>query len=111
MTADTQKVFIALADTTRRDIINTLTEQGAHTATQLSSNMAITRQGVAKHINILIDAGLVSTKKQGREVYYDITPQPLQKATEWIADIEAQWDKRLIKLQEFIENEADEDKS
>ena len=106
MSEVTQKVFNALADTTRRSIIDILTTQGAHTATQLSQDMEITRQGVTKHINILIDAGLISTRKQGREVYYDVTPSPLANATQWISNIEAQWDKRLSALQNLIEDQS-----
>lgn len=105
MSEATQKVFNALADNTRRSIINTLTAQGAHTATQLSNDMKITRQGVAKHINILIEAGLISTNKQGREVYYDVTPAPLAQATQWITHIEAQWDKRLAALKTLVEDD------
>lgn len=106
MLEDTQKVFSALADPTRRTIISTLTERGAHTATQLSQNMEITRQGVTKHINILLDAGLIATNKQGREVYYNLTPKPLSQATQWITHIEALWDKRLTALQDLVENET-----
>jgi len=109
MSEDTQKIFNALADPTRRDIISTLTTNGARTATQLSQNMQITRQGVTKHLNILMDAKLISTGKQGREVYYNLTPKPLTNATQWIADIEAQWDKRLASLRHLVEENINED--
>ena len=105
MSEDTQKVFNALADPTRRNIITTLTEGGARTATQLSENMDITRQGVTKHLNILVDARLITMGKMGREVYYDLTPQPLRHATRWITDIEALWDKRLSALLDMVEND------
>jgi DNA-binding transcriptional ArsR family regulator len=107
MSGETQKVFNALADPTRRDIISTLTINGARTATQLSENMKITRQGVTKHLNILVEANLISTGKQGREVYYKLTPKPLTSATQWIADIESQWDKRLATLRDIVEQDTD----
>lgn len=108
MSEDTQKVFNALADPTRRSIINTLTTNGGRTATQLSQNMQITRQGVTKHLNILVEAHLISTGKQGREVYYNLTPKPLTSATQWIAGIEAQWDKRLATLRNLVEDDTPE---
>jgi DNA-binding transcriptional ArsR family regulator len=108
MSEDTQRVFNALADPTRRNIISTLTVDGARTATQLSQNMQITRQGVTKHLNILMDAQLISTGKQGREVYYKLTPQSLRSATQWIADIEALWDKRLASLRDLVEEDTSE---
>lgn len=108
MSENTQKVFNALADPTRRDIISTLTADGARTATQLSQNMRITRQGVTKHLNILIEAQLISTGKQGREVYYNLTPKPLTNATQWITEIEALWDKRLASLRHLVEEDKTE---
>ena len=102
-----QKVFNALSDPTRRGIISTLTINGEHTATQLTQNMQITRQGVTKHLGILLDAGLISTDKRGREVYYNLTPEPLTQATQWITEIEIQWDKRLAALQELIDEETE----
>lgn len=112
MSEDTQKVFNALADPTRRSIINTLTINGERTATQLShqlsQNKEITRQGVTKHLNILVEARLISTGKQGREVYYNLTPKPLTSATQWIAEIETQWDKRLATLRNMVEADINE---
>lgn len=105
MSDKTQEVFNALGDPTRRDIINTLTTQGAKTATQISETMQITRQGVSKHLNILADAGLITSEKQGRELYYSLTPQPLNQATRWIQSIEEKWDKRLSALREFVEQD------
>ena len=69
MSENTQKVFNALADPTRRDIISTLTADGARTATQLSQNMRITRQGVTKHLNILIEAQSNADQEKRNELY------------------------------------------
>lgn len=108
MTSDAaQHVFAALADPARRQIIEALTDEGARTATQLAPALAMTRQGVTKHLNILSDAGLVTIHQRGRDKYYVLTPEPLETATVWISAIAARWDDRLEALRQFIE--ADDD--
>ena len=98
-----QNVFAALADPARRKIIETLTEVGAQTATQLAPGLEMTRQGVTKHLNILADAGLVTIHQRGRDKYYALTPEPLEEATMWISAIAARWDERLEALRQFLE--------
>ncbi|MCB9455345.1 MAG: helix-turn-helix transcriptional regulator [Anaerolineaceae bacterium] len=104
-TNDVQNVFVALADPARRKIIETLTEVGAKTATQLVPGLEMTRQGVTKHLNILADAGLVTIYQRGRDKYYVLTPEPLEEATLWISAIAARWDERLEALRQFLEDD------
>lgn len=103
-----QHVFAALADPTRRQLIEKLTDEGAKTATQLADELPITRQGVSKHLNILADAGLVTVRQRGRDKYYFLTPEPLEAASTWISAIAARWDTRLEALRDFVENESEE---
>ena len=93
-----QNVFMALSDPARRQIIETLTETGARTATQLAPELDMTRQGVSKHLGILADAGLVTIQQRGRDKYYVLTPEPLEEASLWISAIAARWDERLEAL-------------
>ncbi len=105
-----QAVFAALADPTRRELIEILIDEGAQTATQLADRLPMTRQGVTKHLQILADAGLVTVRQRGRDKYYYLTPEPLQEASLWIATLAARWDQRLQALYDLLEEEdADAD--
>ena len=90
-------VFQALADPTRRALLRRLSES-AETATELSERFPITRQAVAKHMAALQEAGLVVPERSGREVRYRLTPGPMADAATWMADVGAQWDRRLEAL-------------
>jgi DNA-binding transcriptional ArsR family regulator len=98
------RVFAALADTTRRRLLVTLAENSPRTATQLAKEFPITRQGIVKHLDLLAQAGLVQARHQGRETRYSLSPEPLHSATAWIDALGAKWDERLQRLKAFIEN-------
>jgi len=63
----------------------------------------VTRQAVSKHLAALADAGLVTAERSGREVRYRLTPEPLSGAMAWMADVGAQWDRRLAALQRQLD--------
>ncbi len=69
-------VFGALSDPTRRALLAAIAEHPAATATQLASELPISRQAVLKHLNALTDAGLLDRTRAGREVRYQFTPRP-----------------------------------
>lgn len=100
------RVFAALADSTRRRLLTTLAESSPKTATQLARDFPITRQGIIKHLDLLADAGLVQAKAQGREKRYSLSPEPLESVSAWIEAIGAQWDERLLRLKNFVEGDA-----
>lgn len=93
----------------RRKLLLNLAEHSPRTATQLAEEYPITRQGILKHLRILEEAGLVTVYKRGREKRYTLTPEPLNELDEWIKELNAKWDQRLLRLKLFIENE-DKDK-
>jgi DNA-binding transcriptional ArsR family regulator len=99
-------VFGALADGTRRALLTALADHPA-TATELASDLPISRQAVIKHLNALADAGLVSRQRAGREVRYSVTPSPLSGAVSWIATVGAQWDERLAALARSFPGESE----
>ena len=68
-------------------------------ATQLAATYPVTRQAVVKHLGAMAEAGVVASTRHGREVRYDIVAGELDAAAQWIADVGAQWDKRLSALQ------------
>lgn len=99
------RVFSALADTTRRQLLMTLATSSPKTATQLAREFPITRQGIIKHLDLLANAGLVRAQAHGREKRYSFAPEPLQSASEWIEMVGRQWDERLARLKQFVEDE------
>jgi DNA-binding transcriptional ArsR family regulator len=94
-----EPVFAALSDATRRTLLTRLADGGPATATQLAAELPISRQAVVKHLDALREAQLVTSARQGREVRYTVTPEPLADAVGWIADVGGQWDSRLAALQ------------
>lgn len=88
-------MFGALADPTRRALLQAIAGEPQLTATQLASQFPITRQAVIKHLGALSDAGLLHRERSGREVRYRVTPEPLSEAVSWIAEVGAEWDQRL----------------
>lgn len=91
-------VFDALADPNRRYVLEALAERETATATELAAELPVTRQAVAKHLAALSDAGLVESRREGRETRYELTPAPLGDAMDWMASVGAQWDARLTRL-------------
>ncbi len=100
-----QSLFTALADPIRRGLLVNLAEHSPRTATQLAEDYPITRQGDLKHLTILESAGLVAVHQLGREKRYTLTPEPLAELDQWIEDIGAKWDERLLRLKTFLEHE------
>lgn len=92
------EVFAALADPTRRAVLQRLLDDGPATATALSPSFAMSRQAVVKHLGVLADAGLVTAERHGREVRYAGRAEPLVDAAAWLARTGAAWDRRLARL-------------
>ena len=107
MTPDEERVFAALADSTRRQLLNNLARHSPKTITQLTREFAISRQGITKHLDLLASAGLVQSWTQGRERCYAFVPQPLASVTTWIEAIGQQWESRLDHLRTLVESYED----
>ncbi|MFC4561738.1 ArsR/SmtB family transcription factor [Nocardiopsis mangrovi] len=89
------RVYAALADRTRRDILDILATRGRATATELAGPLPVTRQAVAKHLAVLRDARLISGTRNGREVHYALCPGRLEAAARRLARLAAAWEARL----------------
>lgn len=103
-----QRVFQALADPKRRQIVEKLSSDGPQTATELARELPITRQGVTKHLQILVKAGLVQMQKSGRERYYSFVAAPLDEASSWVTAVNEQWDRRLQALTHYLSEDQNE---
>jgi len=96
-------IFAALADDTRRSVLGAVSEQDSATATELTDVIPISRQAVAKHLGVLLDAGLVQAERVGRETRYRTRPGALRPAASWIATADAAWTSRLDRLKRQTE--------
>jgi len=96
------RVFAALGDPGRRDLVREISARGSATATELAAELPVTRQAVAKQLAALADAGLVAATRRGRETRYELTPQPFGEAMAWMVEVGARWDTRLEALGEHL---------
>ncbi|MGH9027116.1 MAG: ArsR/SmtB family transcription factor [Acidimicrobiia bacterium] len=94
-------VFAALADPTRRELLDRLARTPAN-ATELAAPLPVSRQAVVKHLQALSEAGLVAGERHGREVRWSVTPGPLADAMSWMVDVGGQWDRRLARLKTHL---------
>jgi DNA-binding transcriptional ArsR family regulator len=96
-------VLGALGDGTRRAVVELLAAGGGLTATSLAGELPVTRQAVVQHLAVLREAGLVESRRVGRDVRFELRPQALTETAAWIADVAAQWDRRLAVIAEIAE--------
>ncbi|WP_411079181.1 ArsR/SmtB family transcription factor [Streptomyces sp. cmx-18-6] len=96
-------VLAALAEPTRRHLLDVLAEQGETTATALAGRLPVSRQAVVKHLAVLDTAGLVSSRRVGREVRYAVRPDALNATARWMAALAADWDRRLARIKLIAE--------
>ncbi len=98
-------LFSALADPTRRTIIERLVSGGSSTATMLAGELTISRQATAKHLNHLEVSGLAVSQRVGRETRYTLNPGPLREVSAWVGRVEGEWQARLRLLAESLDDD------
>ena len=103
---DLDELWAAVADPTRRRLLDALLAEGDATSTALARELPVTRQAVAKHLAVLDRAGLVEGARQGREVRYAVRPERLDIAARSLARVAAQWDERLLAIKRIAESAA-----
>jgi uncharacterized protein YndB with AHSA1/START domain len=97
-------VFKALADPTRRSLLDQLFEEDGQTLTQLEARLTMTRFGVMKHLKLLEEAGLVTTKRRGREKLHFLNPVPIRLVHDrWVSKYAAPWAATLTGLKRELE--------
>ena len=104
-----EQVFTALADPTRRAILATLASAGPATATDLADCLPVSRQAIAKHLDLLAEAGLVRAEPgERRRVRYRLRSAPMQVAQQFLAALARDWDRPLAALTEHLGRSARE---
>jgi uncharacterized protein YndB with AHSA1/START domain/DNA-binding transcriptional ArsR family regulator len=99
-------VFKALADANRRKLLDLLFLRDGQTLSELSAHLDMTRFGTMKHLQILEDAGLVTTRKQGREKFHYLNPIPIQMVYDrWVSKYGKGWARALTELKYDLEDE------
>ena len=96
-------VLAALADPTRRRLLDLLAEQDGVTATTLAEQLPVSRQAIVKHLAVLDAAGLVVGGRVGREVRYSLRPDGLDATKRWMNSLADDWDRRLAAIKRVAE--------
>jgi DNA-binding transcriptional ArsR family regulator len=101
-------VFRALADPTRRDLLDELFKQDGQTLSALEQRVPMTRFGVMKHLRVLEEAGLLTTRRRGREKLHFLNPVPIRLIHDrWVSKYAEPWVSGLSTLKHDIEEESD----
>ena len=108
--ARVDSVFAALADPTRRRLLEAMSHGESVTATSLASQLPISRQAVAKHLAALRNASLAEAERTGRETHYTLQTRPLVDAARWIQEVGGEWDRHLRSLKRSLERWSSDDK-
>jgi DNA-binding transcriptional ArsR family regulator len=102
---DNTAPYRAIADTSRRKILDLLRIQGPLRATDIVAHLPqMSQPAVSKHLRILREAHLVQAETEGRERIYCLNPQALRHVSEWLRHYEVLWDERLATLQQLAEH-------
>lgn len=97
------QLWSAIADPSRRRVLDLLVGGGEASASELAEKVPFTRQAVSKHLVVLEEAGLVSRRKQGRDVLFRVESGRLDQATRAMADQARRWDQRLDAIKRLAE--------
>lgn len=96
-------LWAAIADPSRRRVLDLLVQQGEASASWLAAQVPFSRQAVSKHLAVLEEAGLVGRRKQGREVLYRVEATRLDQASRAMAEVAERWDRRLQAIKRLAE--------
>jgi DNA-binding transcriptional ArsR family regulator len=100
------EVFKALADPTRRKLLDELYREDGQTLSALEEGLPMTRFGVMKHLRVLEEAGLVTTRRRGREKLHFLNPVPIRLVHDrWVSKYAEPWASGLARLKRDIEED------
>jgi ArsR family transcriptional regulator, cadmium/lead-responsive transcriptional repressor len=102
-TTTDDELWSAIADPSRRLVLDLLVDGGEASASALAGLVPFTRQAVSKHLAVLERSGLISRRKRGREVLYRVETDRLDQATNAMAELARKWERRLDRIKSFSE--------
>jgi DNA-binding transcriptional ArsR family regulator len=97
-------IFAALGDETRLRIVLRLCDDGPMSIARLTMGSKVTRQAITKHLRVMQEAGLVHSKRHGRESHWELKERGLKDARHYLDLISKQWDDALGRLRKFVED-------
>lgn len=98
-------IFTALAEPTRRTIIEMLAEKGELSATDISDKFDSSAPAISQHLKVLREANLVRMEKRSRQRMYQVNPSAMNKFERWVKHTKELWDKRFDRLDRLLEVE------
>jgi DNA-binding transcriptional ArsR family regulator len=98
-------MFVALADPTRRNILELLANSGELTATAIYENFPVSPQAVSQHLKVLREAQLVEMEKHAQKRLYRLNPQTLSQFEAWVKQMQQRWEERFTELDVVLERE------
>jgi DNA-binding transcriptional ArsR family regulator len=98
------RVFAALGDETRLQLVIKLCGGEPRSISQLTEGSKLTRQAISKHLAALGSAGMVRSKRAGRERRFELDPRPIAGVRDYLDQVSAQWDQTLARLKAFVED-------
>jgi DNA-binding transcriptional ArsR family regulator len=101
--APLDEVLAALADPTRRQLLEALGRRPASSATMLANEVPVSRQAVVKHLGVLRESRLVASRQAGKEVLFSVRPEQLVATASWMTELAATWQERLQLLKQQAE--------
>ena len=107
---EVEHLFHALADHHRRYLLDLLSQNDGQTLSELSAHLPMSRFGAMKHLRVLEDAGLVNTRKVGREKLHYLNPAPLEEIAGWVERNRRLWEERLDRLEDYLRQIQQEQK-
>jgi DNA-binding transcriptional ArsR family regulator len=94
--------FTAVAHPVRRQLLDLLAGR-EQSVSDLAAHFEVTRPAISQHLKVLLDAGLVSEERQGRERIYSLRPEPLKELDAWLESYRHLWEERLDRLDAFLQ--------
>src|SRR4051794_22998057 len=105
MVTQVNEVFHAIADPTRRAILDRLRE-GAQPVNQIAGRFAVSRPAISKHLRVLHEARLVTEVRDGRNRVYKLNPDPLRELDRWLDEYRRFWSVNLLNLKKHVESKG-----
>jgi DNA-binding transcriptional ArsR family regulator len=102
--ANRARVFAALGDETRLQLVTKLSGGEPSSISHLTGGSKLTRQAISKHLGVLRRAGIVRSKRAGRERQFELDPRPIAGLRDYIDQVSAQWNQALARLKAFVED-------